>query len=78
MAALLCGKPGPGDGRGKETIRVRNAVEGIEASNEFVALRFDSFSIKGANISLGALTARGPRLLESVRFFSRYLTQPTI
>ena len=62
MADLECGIPGPGNGRGKETIRVRNAVAGIEASKEFVVLRFDSFSIKGAKISLGALAAKGPRL----------------
>lgn len=52
----------PGIGRGTETTRVRNEVEGIEVSKEVVGLMLESFSMKGGRISVGALSARGPRL----------------
>ena len=42
--------------------KVRNEVEGIEVSKEVVGLMFESFSMKGGRISVGALSARGPRL----------------
>lgn len=42
-----------GSGLGKEMIRVRKAVAGIELSTEFVVFRFESFSINGARISGG-------------------------
>ena len=50
-------------GLGKDIIRVRKDVAGIDLSTELVVFRFDSFSINGARISDGSFWARGPRLI---------------